>query len=54
MCRRNEDEPEMIEDEDASMPDGWLESEPALIADPSAQRPTDWWVNDPLYLTVNP
>jgi len=44
----------MIEDEDASMPDGWLDSEPALIADPSAQRPTDWWVNAPLYLTIVP
>ena len=35
----------MIEDEDASMPDGWLENESTLVPDPTSERPSDWWVN---------
>ena len=32
----------MIDDEDATMPDGWLEDELELIPDPEAEMPSDW------------
>ncbi len=32
----------MIEDTEATMPDGWLPDEPELIPDPDASRPSDW------------
>lgn len=39
---RDENEPEMTEDEDATKPEGWLDDEPELIPDPSAEKPSDW------------
>ena len=32
----------MIPDEDAVIPEGWLEDEPELIPDPDAEKPADW------------
>merc|ERR1712226_497432 len=32
----------MIPDEDAAMPDGWLEEEDELVPDPDADKPADW------------
>ena len=39
---RDESEPEMIEDEDAEKPDGWLDDEEELIPDRNAEMPSDW------------
>lgn len=38
----DEDAPAQIVDENAVMPDGWLESEPPHIPDPDASKPADW------------
>ena len=39
---RDESEPEMIADESATKPSGWLDDEKELIADPNAEKPADW------------
>ena len=39
---RDENEVEMIPDENAEKPTGWLDDEPELIADPDAEKPKDW------------
>lgn len=46
VCSMNRDEtqPESITDEDAVIPDGWLEDEEVYIPDPSAVKPNDWYV----------
>ncbi|BHF57132.1 hypothetical protein SprV_0100007300 [Sparganum proliferum] len=38
----DETAPEFIVDEDAVMPEGWLENEPKLIPDESSKKPDDW------------
>lgn len=38
----DESEPSTIVDEDAVMPEGWLEDEEVYIPDPSATKPDDW------------
>ncbi|VDL92184.1 unnamed protein product [Schistocephalus solidus] len=38
----DETAPEFIIDEDAVMPEGWLENEPTLIPDESSKKPDDW------------
>ena len=39
---RDETQPEMIDDESATMPEGWLEDEPDLVSDPESSMPSDW------------
>lgn len=39
---RDEDEPEMIPDETAVKPEGWLDDEPELIPSTEAEKPSDW------------
>ena len=39
---RDETEPEMISDDSAEKPTGWLDDEPELIPDPTAEKPQDW------------
>lgn len=39
---RDEDEPEMIPDEKAEKPEGWLDNEPELIPSNEAEKPSDW------------
>ena len=39
---RDESEPSTIVDEDAVMPDGWLEDEEVYIPDVSSVKPDDW------------
>lgn len=41
-CKRDESEPNMIEDSDAIKPLGWLDDEPVLIPDPKAEKPATW------------
>ncbi|CAM9582776.1 unnamed protein product [Ectocarpus sp. 4 AP-2014] len=38
----DEDAPKKIVDEDAEMPEGWLEEEEEIVPDPSSTRPDDW------------
>lgn len=38
----DEDAPAHIVDEEATIPDGWLEDEPLMVPDPSAIKPEDW------------
>ena len=38
----DETEPEMIADESATIPDGWLEEEEELVPDPDAEKQADW------------
>ena len=44
LCCRDESQSEMIADESATKPEGWLDDEPELIPDPDAEKPDDWWV----------
>jgi Calreticulin family len=41
---RDETQPEMIPDESAEKPEGWLDDEPELVPDPTSERPQDWYV----------
>jgi len=41
---RDETQPEMIADESAEKPEGWLDDEPELVPDPAAEKPSDWYV----------
>ena len=43
MTNRDESEPEMIIDENAVKPEGWLDDEPQLVPDPAAEKPADWY-----------
>ena len=45
---RDEDAPEMVDDEDAVKPEGWLDDEPELTPDPEAEKPSDWSVPIPI------
>ncbi|CAG0894049.1 unnamed protein product [Cyprideis torosa] len=38
----DEDAPRFIKDENAVMPDGWMEDEEEMIPDPEATKPDDW------------
>jgi calnexin len=38
----DESQPRQIRDENAVMPDGWLEDERQEIPDPESEKPSDW------------
>ena len=39
---RDESQPEMVTDENAEKPEGWLDDEPELVPDSSSEKPSDW------------
>lgn len=38
----DEDAPQFVPDEEATIPEGWLVDEPSTIPDPTAAKPDDW------------